>query len=196
MGRIYKVVSRAFLIFGALPSLAQADNLWSITAPYPENPLKVASLEGKGQVGRVAFPVMLELSCHPDATVPRAVLRVPDSAAGWNFSLYDGIESGVGQRRRTLSVLGSNRRLLDQPRFSGIKGDRDSYLLSWRPNEALLAHLGRQGDGVLLRLSGPRRSLGLLEARFVFPADATTMIAALAPCSKVIKIQGKATHAK
>lgn len=195
MRKLVGVAGVFFLACGLWSAQALADDgLWSITTPYPGNPLKVAVLEGKGQVGKVPFPVMLELSCHPDAAVPRAVLRLPVAAGGWNMKLFDGASGGAGQRLRTLAVYGSNRRLLDRPRFNGAAGEDDSFMLSWQPNDALLATIGRSGDGVLLRLAGVHRTLGQLEARFVFPQDASAMIDALQPCSKAIKVQGKAAN--
>jgi hypothetical protein len=196
VSRIYGVVAGLCLACSVLPGVALADSQWRIAAPYPGNPLKVAALDGQGTVGRKTFPVVLELSCHPDAAVPRAVLRVPLDAGGWDMSVFDGASGGAGQRLRTLAVYSSNRRLLDRPRFSGVHSEPDSFLLNWQPSDGLLARIGRPGDGVQLRLTTMHRSQGRLEARFVFPADTSDVISALAPCSKVLHVPGKTVDGK
>jgi hypothetical protein len=139
------------------------------------------------------FPASLEFSCHPGAGVPRVVLRVPSMVADWDFHAYDSSgANGATLRRRFLTVMASNRRVLDRPVFTGIDGENASFMFSWQPNEALLARLSRQNDGVLIVLDGLRRGQGKLEARFVFPADATAMHEVLAPCSPAVSGQKKA----
>jgi len=196
VARIIRSSAAVILMCGLFPGVLPAATLWNISAPYPDNPLKLASLEGQGKAGNVSFTVTLELYFHPKVTVPRAVLRLPLNAAGWDLSRFYGTADGSGQRLRTLVLLGSNRRVMDRPRFSGLAGDNGSTLLSWVPNEVLLSRLARPGDGVLVRLAGARRPDGVLEVRFVFPDDARPMLEALAPCSTQLQVKGNAADGK
>jgi hypothetical protein len=196
VARIVRVGAALVLVCGMLSGVSRAGTVWDISAPYPDNPLKLASLEGQGKIGRVSFPVSLELSCHPGVTVARAVLRLPLHAGGWDLSQFYGTADGKGQRLRTFSLLGTNRRVIDRPRFSATAGDNGSTQLSWVPNDTLLSRLLRPGDGVQLRLSALRRTQGNLDVRFVFPADAKPMLDALAPCSKTLQQKGKTADGK
>lgn len=159
-----------------------ADAGWQIASPYPGNPLKVALLVGQGHVGSAAFPVTLELSCHPGVAVPRAVVRVPANAAGWDFSVFDGPSGGADQRRRTLLVEMRDPRVSDHPWFSGVRGEKASYMLSWLPSQTFMHSLTQPGEWVSVQLSAVRRSQGMLAAHFDFPAATDAMLAALAPC--------------
>ena len=182
MGRIYSVARVICLVGVCLPGLARAANVWQASSPYPGNPLKVATLVGVGHVGAKSFPITLELSCHPEAAVPRAVLRVPLTAGGWNFNDYLGPVGGAGQRRRSLQVLGRGARALDQPRFSGIDGDHVNFMFSWQPNDAFLGYLGKNRDWVSIHLDAVRRSQGALDARFDLPPDSATLLSVVGPC--------------
>lgn len=168
----------------ALP-LAAAP-VWRVTEPYPGNPLKVVALDGEGRAGGETFAAALEFSCHPEARVPRVQLRLPQSIPGWDLHRYDGAGGGTGQRNRSLTVQAANRRSLDRPRFNGMAGDGGAdFLFSWQPSEALLAHLVRGGDGVMVRVAGSRRQ-GRLALRFTLPADDAAMLSVLSPCSRAL----------
>ncbi|MBV8648042.1 hypothetical protein [Paludibacterium sp.] len=192
MSRFFRQAVAVGAAWLALSAGAGAETSWRIAAPYQGNPLKVAVLTGEGTVSGHVFPASLEFSCHPDAKVPRVVLRVPSMVADWDFHAYDSAVRGTALGRRFLTVLASNRRVIDRPAFTGIDGDNASFMFSWQPNEALLARLSRQNDGVMIMLAGLRRSQGSLETRFVFPSDPAPMREALAPCSNAVSGQKKA----
>jgi hypothetical protein len=172
-----------------LSGAASADSVWRVSSPYPGNPFRVAVLDGRGQAGVLAFRVSLELSCHPDAAVPRAVLRVPADISGWNWRDYEGGADGQDQRMHSLEVRSRNTRILDRPRFTGILEDDTSFLFSWQPNEAFLSQVGAAAREVSISLDGRLRSQGAVTAVFDFPVGATTMLAALGPCSKSIAVR-------
>lgn len=184
MGRNFRLALGFGLSFAAACA-AQADAEWRVVMPYPENPLKVAVLSGEGRASGSTFPVTLEFACHPGAAVPRVVLRVPKLVADWDFGAFErAAVNSAPSRRRDLLVLASNRRVIDRPAYTGIAADNASFTFIWQPDEAFLARLTQGRDGVQIHLRGIRRSQGRLEARFVFPADASAMREALAPCSR------------
>ncbi|TDR80191.1 hypothetical protein [Paludibacterium purpuratum] len=191
MGRFFRMALAGGAALLALSDWGFAQTQWRVATPFQDNPLKVAVLTGEGTVSGNTFPVSLEFSCHPAAGVPRVVLRVPSMVADWDFHAYDSAATNMAPRRRFLTVMASNRRVLDRPRFTGIDGENASFMFSWQPNEALLSRLARQNDGALIVLDGLRRGQGNLEARFVFPADVSVMRDVLAPCSDAVAGQKK-----
>lgn len=186
LGRNFGCALCLALLLCGLSGGIKAEAQWRVATPYPDNPLKVAVLAGEGRASGSTFPVTLEFSCHPGAAVPRVVLRVPIMVADWDFRAFERASSGIApSRRRDLTVLASNRRVIERPVYSGIAADNDaSFTFGWQPGEALLSRLVRGRDGIQIHLRGMRRSQGQLETRFVLPADDSAMRVALAPCSR------------
>ncbi|MGR2660970.1 hypothetical protein [Chromobacterium haemolyticum] len=160
------------------PALAAPQ--WTVSKPYPDKPLQVASLDGEATVGRSRFPVMLELACRADSPPLRMSLHVSDQLGGWDVRPFEG-PGGLGERRKLKLGMAGLRRGTDS-HFAGWYEADGRFVFEWPSQGEFFAWQSATHKELLVTIDGASRKHGKLEARFTLPPSSQAALAVALPC--------------
>ncbi|MDZ5698568.1 hypothetical protein [Chelativorans sp. M5D2P16] len=170
---------------GAGISPALADDAWTVTKPYPDNPLREASIAGKVHVGDSTEQSTLTIGCRADddGAVMTASFVVPDTL-DFQFGMFEG-PGGVGEDEELLSVALQDTDPVTH-NVSGWHSDdvefTFSYLLPQDEASRWREHAGEELTMAVHLATAEDLPPAGLRAEFDLPEDARGLSDVIAPC--------------
>lgn len=155
--------------------------VWSVSQPYPERLIKVATLAGRGKSAEERFDVRLLMHCSNDGV--KAAVQLPVDVPGWNYKPFEGPQ-GVGQKMHLVTVATRGSREVDRPLASGWLTDADTFQLSWKPGEGFVERLVPASTALVVTVEGVGAGTSALRLSFALPDDDGPLQEALKSCKR------------
>ncbi len=170
------------------PALACAAG-WQTAQPWPGNPLKTATLEGKALSGNHQGKAWLTFFCRPDAPQPHMQVTI-DSDAFKTFPLasFEG-PGGAGEITPLLSVLAGEDNQA-QPYISSAnyqQGEDGTPQFQWHlspEKPSVIRWMNATGMRFIVQIQAPEGAPETLRATFTLPEDPGRFNAVMTPCLK------------
>lgn len=180
IGRLYVIC--IVLLFNQNVQAKKEKNVWHIAKPYQNNPLKTATIMGRGEIDKYHGGASLTLSCRGDAPPARVSFAV-DGMLSTHFPtvIFEG-PGATGEKVKLLSVrLGGEALQYAWYTYGSFQLDNNFEWVFAPFGAELKSWLNASGKPLTVYVTVPGNSK-LLKAFFFLPDDATLLRAVLAPC--------------
>jgi hypothetical protein len=174
-------------LLGLLMSIvSHAQNVpatWKIEAPYPNNPLKQALINGDAAHAGLNTKTELQIECRPDADGPRINLVFTPKQLQFDADPFEG-PGGLGEHRMLRVALG---KYAWSHHFSGYYVESDSFVFSFAlfPAEAReITSSAKERQALTITVS-PAREAAPLQFDFSLPPNGDPVRKMTAPCLRI-----------
>jgi hypothetical protein len=120
------------------PKPAPRADAWTISQPYPNNPLRQATVVGSVSVAGASREAELQIECRAPE-LPRMNLRFRSTSLQFDLDPFEG-PPGIGQKRKLLQIELDG----DPPRkafFSGFYVESDIFVIGVAPQRSGMSRL-------------------------------------------------------
>jgi len=172
------------VVLGSLCCAAQQGAMgWRIQSPYPNNPLKQATLAGTASHAGLTAKAEVQLECRPDANGPRLNIVFTPKKVKFDADPFEG-PGGLGERQKLRAMLAKEHW---EHHFSGYYVDADSFVLSLALEPAEARKIADEtSEGEILTVSvAPAKAGEVLRLVFHLPQGSDPVRAMLQPCLSV-----------
>ncbi|MBJ3815640.1 hypothetical protein F9C28_12055 [Shimwellia pseudoproteus] len=156
---------------------------WTLAMPYPNNPLKTASLPGEAHFHGQRGKAWLVLSCRPDALPARVTLRVERALlAGFPIEDFEG-PGADGEHTPWVRVQGHTLEHGHAWTTTGAWHEQDFTWTITPTSHALHQWLHGKDDLITVVVSQAVTSKPPLTARFILPDNTHQAEQVIQPCT-------------
>ena len=169
-----------FLLSGSanLAVAQQSPPDWKVASPYPDNPLKQATLSGKATHGPLSDKAEMQLECRPDADGPRLNLISVPAQLKFDADPFEG-PGGLGERVKLRLTLGN---ATWSHGFSGYYVDGKAFAFSFALSDAEARGMAnRLAPSVTVAVEPAKKGTPLV-FHFDLPPASAAVSSMIAPC--------------
>lgn len=160
-------------------------NNWTIAKPWPDNPLKTATLQGSGLTDHSTGNAWLNLSCRGDAPEAAATLKVDATlAAAFPTARFEG-PGAAGEKSRQLSARLGGEKPQRGWYSTGSVQENSTFEWAFQPQKAELKHwLGAPMEKLTFYIKTPGKAAQQLVISFTLPESMQNARQAMTACLK------------
>ena len=162
-----------------------SSSAWKVASPYPNNPLKTATLDGTAMFKGTRGQAWLTIACRPDEGEASIMLKVDKALAGsFSVDAFEG-PGGVGESRRLVRVKFTGSGEAPALNASGAFQEGETFEWTIMPRAGDIRRwVEARGSKVIVTVQQPGKKGAPLKAVFMLPASDQGLREVVEPCMK------------